>query len=234
MLIQSFFLFTGLLGLLLAKRLLLLSFLLKVGLPPFHIWLLLIVFFLKKNELFLFLSVHKVIPFFFFFKMIKFSKGTFFIFFIIMLLVFLVFELRGFVVVIISSSLIHSVWLFTTAFISLWLLMFYWLTYSYIVFFLFRCYWPKNFFLREFFSSSVSSIIWLIIRGLPPFTVFFLKASLIFLFRSLRIALRYFILLISVASLVFYYRVFHLSIGSKKFLKRRKISLFLGLFLYYP
>jgi NADH:ubiquinone oxidoreductase subunit 2 (subunit N) len=72
-------------------------------------------------------------------------------------------------------------------------------------------------------------------RGLPPFSVFFLKINVVSFFVENLFFLTIIIILVSVVRLFIYYRGFHLSVGASRYsgIKILKFVFFFLVFLWW-
>jgi hypothetical protein len=124
-------------------------------------------------------------------------------------LIFQVFELF---LVLLTSSIIHRSWTLLSIQFNLKLSLRYWILYS-LVFFLFLS--TIHFFFifkRGIEQSSSTATIWLVLSGLPPFVIFWLKVWIFLLLVQIRTRLRLVLVFISVLALTRYFRAFHASL----------------------
>jgi len=210
LIIQAYFMILGLVGLLWVPIFLFFGLLLKIGLPPMHIWFIKLSFFMKKWVFLFFSTIHKLLPLLFIGSLLLRSN----VFLIVLLviagrLIFQVFELF---LVLLTSSIVHRSWTLLGIQFNLKLSLRYWTLYS-IVFFLFLS--TIHFLLlfkRGIEQSSSTAIIWLVLSGLPPFVMFWLKLWIFMLLVQVRSRLGLVLVFISVLALTRYFRAFHTSL----------------------
>ncbi len=215
LMVQRFFFFLRILGLLWFPLLFLWAVLIKIGMPPFHLWFFKLSLSLDKNTFWFFSTIHKILPLFLLLKIPIFNililVGR-----ILVLSVSLIIEISGVYFVLIFSSITHSGWIFLTCFIRISLLFFYWVVYTFLMASFFRRFFLKTILVRDENQNSILRLMWLTICGLPPFTIFWLKINIFAQFFLKRGFLRFLIIIMAVFSLLMYYRVFHLSLYRRK------------------
>lgn len=233
LIVQRIFFFMGLVGILWRDTLLIRAIILKMGLPPFHIWFYKISFLIDKRAFLFFTTIHKIIPLFFLLKVRAFYLLGISIR-VLLISIILIVEVGGLFYVVILSSIVHSSWMLILCCFRVRTLFLYWLVYLFLISMLFRRLFLTRIVLSDEAQSSISSLIWLVICGLPPFAVFWLKVNIISMLFVKRFIFRVIIILASVVSLVVYYRIYHLSIFITKIVVRLKeiilLVLFLGIF----
>lgn len=235
LIIQRFFLFGGLAGLLWNPNLLLLVFLLKVGLPPFHLWFFVLSFFLRKIS-FLFIStIHKFLPLFF---LIKLSLARNILNLIFLVMVFsglIILETRTLFFSIINSSIIHSNWIIISRLVRIRIFLFYFVLYMTLICLFFNSLAHSKLLSLDFSQNSYRRGLFLILSGLPPFTFFWLEVNVVVFFLLKRFLIALFILVVAVLRLAIYYRVYHLSLITRErvFYKTRLIFIRLVVFGYF-
>lgn len=233
LMIQSLFFIVIIVGLLWRKPLMMLGIIMKMGLPPFHLWFFNLSQFLKKYIFLFFTSLHKVVPLFFLLKRLHFNMLILGIF-IIISSVILIMETGRLYFVIIFSAISHSGWIIILSFLSYSLLFFYWVLYSTLILLFFLRLRRRVLINRDREQNSFLRIFWLIICGLPPFTMFWLKVNILFYFIIKRLFLRLLIIIVPVLTLVVYFRIFHLSILISKIISKSRlfipVSLIVGVF----
>lgn len=209
LIVQTYFLFIGIIGILLYSPLLLLRILLKMGVPPLHMWLLSISITIKKYELLFILTLHKLLPIIFLSKL---ALSTKLILVLLILSGFIVVNRRVVLMVILFSSSINTVLILFIALYSVRIILLYWILYCSISLRLFYSINRITFILILAESRSTQSA-WLVLSGIPPFSLFWIKINLLINLRhSIRFLVRIIIVIIRVISLRAYYRVWHLSI----------------------
>lgn len=216
LLVQRYFLLVRVIGALWRPSVIFLAIFLKVGLPPFQLWFIHIRSLLKKWEFYFFVSVHKLFPLFILGKILLGGFWSLSILMAIWVVGFLITQIRRFFNIIVASSLLHSVWLVLGVRFSPSIMIFYWTLYSILIgriFFTITFTMP---WLNLTNQRIVVRLLWLVISGLPPFTLFVLKVSVLRTLILIRGLVRLLVILISVVSLAFYYRAFHLTIPLRK------------------
>jgi hypothetical protein len=211
--IQRIFLLVRVVGVLTFPLVLILSIALKLGLPPFHSWMLRIRTLIKKYVFLFITTIHKLFPLFLFIKAIAWSISLFLVIFIIIIRGVIILQFKRLYFVVIVSSLVHSSWLLLRNIIKIRLIMVYWLFYSIIIFIIIYSLFLRSLALRDESQSKYSRLVWLILRGLPPFTIFWLKINVILLILRIRWVIRITLILVPIIVLTSYYRVFHLSLS---------------------
>jgi len=232
--VQSYFILLRIVGSIIRALLLLLRGLLKMGMPPFHGWLLPIIRIVRK-EVFIFITtLHKLLPIMFLLLLVFiFNRRHLIILVLLSLRVLLLGASVRFVLIITFSSFVHSGWILLGALVRTGFVLFYWGTYLTLSFVLLRI---KQNLLRQRVSHRViQAAYWLILSGLPPFTIFWLKTQVVVRGASnllLLILLLLFSLIISVGA---YYRAYGITLlpaatGSNKYLIIPLIVLFFSLY----
>lgn len=210
LIIQAYFMILSLVGLLWIPLLLVLGLLLKVGLPPIHIWFIKLSFFIKKWVFLIFSTLHKLLPLFLLGRL--FLLGSYFLRALLLVAGRLIFQVFELFLVLITSSIVHRRWTLLRIQYRLKLSLTYWILYS-LVFFTFLS--TIHFFLlfkRGVEQSSSTGTIWLILSGLPPFIIFWLKVWIFLFVVQARLGLRLILIFISVFALTGYFRAFHISL----------------------
>lgn len=165
------------------------SLIIKLGLPPFHLWMPLISPYMPWNTLFLNLTIQKIIPFYLFSNIFI---ENYLIFFILIscsfIPPFIIINLTNLKKLLTYSSINQSRWLIILIYLknSLWLSYFFIYTIIYLIIFLFLSFYKFNF---NFINNNknfkiIILIIILNIAGLPPFSFFLFKWFSIFLISS--------------------------------------------------
>jgi len=169
--VQSYFLLLGLLGLHWRRLVLILSVLLKIGIPPIHRWLLKIRAALNISIFLFLITLHKLLPVLFLSKLMLMRK----LWAILVILVFtrvMVANSSRVMPTLIFSSFVHRAWMAISGILRIGFLLFYWRLYRILRGLLLSSLTLKR--AGELFlgQSRVSSITWLVLSGLPPFLVF--------------------------------------------------------------
>lgn len=185
--------------------------LLRMGVPPFHIWAIHIYYFLKKETFLFITTIHKIIPFLILKRVLTLSL----LFILIILRVataFLILEVRDFYSAIIVSSIRHSFWLLFCVLIQSKLFYLYFIVYRIVISIFIRRLSTKNLIQSNNHQNTATTIIWLVLSGLPPFRVFWLKVSLLIVIVWTSTTFSLFLLITAVVRLFVYFRIFHCSI----------------------
>lgn len=210
LIMQAYFMVLGLVGLLWTPLILILGFLLKVGLPPIHVWFIKLSFFIKKWVFLIFSTLHKLLPLFLLGRLA--FLGSYFLTALLLVAGRLIFQVLELFFILITSSIVHRRWTLLRIQYRLKLSLTYWILYS-LVFFMFLS--TIHFFIlykRGVEQSSSTSVIWLILSGLPPFIMFWLKVWIFLFIVQVRVGLRLVLVFISVLALASYFRAFHISL----------------------
>jgi len=221
------FLLRSLVGILVLPAMLVISIALKLGLPPFHSWVLRIRALIKKYTFLFITTLHKLFPLFLFIKIMIWKYSVRFILIIISLRGVIITQFKGVYFVMIISSLIHSGWILLRNVLKIRLMVLYWSAYCVLIIVMFYSLFIKTMVIRDETQSKYTRIAWLVLRGLPPFTMFWLKINIFMLIYPLILIARITLILIPVLSLVSYYRVFHLSLRLINFSKFNYLPVFL-------
>lgn len=107
--VQRAVFFLMVLGILRFRNLLVLALLVKLALPPFHVWFLNVAAALKNVELLFFLSPHKILPLFLFGKVVSHIGGLFLFSLFLVTRRVLILATRGVFYILVVSSLNHTV-----------------------------------------------------------------------------------------------------------------------------
>lgn len=213
LLVQRFFLLIRISAVCLKMEyLLILIVLLKAGIPPFHFWFTNISVFLRKGSFAFIRTFHKVISLVLLRKVLVFSKALFLVSSFVLLRGSLLLQTRRFFFVLLVSSMVHSGWISISLSLKAELGIFYFTRYSLLmILFMYNLTFIETLFLDQR-HSSFSRTIWLIVAGIPPFTVFFLKISVLTELLLIRVMRGLAIIFTSVLALSIYYRAYHQSI----------------------
>nr|AWN56155.1 NADH dehydrogenase subunit 2 [Cardiocondyla obscurior] len=168
------------------------ALLMKLSIPPFHLWLPVISKYMNWFSLFLLLTLIKIIPFY----MISLIKlNLFMIYFIIIMCSFLppylMLNLTNFKMLLSYSSINQTGWMMFLIFFKIFIWLKYFIFYSFITLSLFNLiYYFKMFFHNNFLTYNyyqmylnfLPLIFMFNMAGLPPFSFFIMKWYSIFLF----------------------------------------------------
>jgi len=227
LIIQAYFMILSLMGLLWFPVLLILRFFLKIGLPPIHIWFIKLTFFIKKWIFLVFSTVHKLFPLILLGSL--FIRRSYFLWVLLLIGGRLIFQVFDFFFILLAYSIIHRSWTLLAIQFNLKLRLTYWVLYS-LVFSVFLS--TVHFFLlfkRSVEQSRSTAIVWLILSGLPPFVIFWLKMWIFLWLTQVRERLSLIVIIISILALTSYFRAFHTSLRLTYFSDPLKV-LFLRLF----
>jgi hypothetical protein len=214
--IQRYFIFISILRAGILIFILMPALLLKMGLPPFHGWVLLIMLILEVPTLLFILLIHKILPILLTGKLLLSNLSLFVVVLSLLLRGCLIFQLGNLLQTVIFSSIVHSIWLVIRTLISIGFYIIYWLLYSIISILLIRGRDSKKRKLMDYNQSVLSSLAWLVISGLPPFIIFWIKINIVSWIIIIQILSYAFIFIsVSVVRMSSYYRVFHLLIINK-------------------
>lgn len=234
LLIQSFFFFLRFMAIMTWERLLLVVFLVKIGLPPFHTWALQVFSFLNKAIFFFIRTIHKLLPLVF---IIRLSSGIMclLVFTIILTLSLLILpSVSSIFLVLAVSSIIHTGWLIIGGGSSLRFFLTYWILYLALVsLLLYSTLTVSEVQVLQINQSLASSRTWLVISGFPPLLIFWLKVMAIItlihiLFRGVLTVIRLLVL-----SLVAYFRIFILGKLSEEIKSPVLIPFIVSLAFYF-
>lgn len=210
LIIQAYFMILRLVGLLWTPLLLVLGLILKVGLPPIHIWFIKLSFFMKKWVFLIFSTLHKLLPLFLLGRL--FLLGSYLLGALLLVAGRLIFQVFELFLVLITSSIVHRRWTLLRIQYRLKLSLTYWVLYSLVFFIFLGTIHFYILFKRGVEQSSSTSVIWIILSGLPPFIIFWLKVWIFLFIVQIRVGLRLVLILISIIALTSYFRAFHIGL----------------------
>jgi len=210
LLVQRYFLILGIARILFLPSLLIIVFLLKLGIPPFHIWFIKIARVLNKNRFSFIITLHKLIPILFLSKVI-FRIISFIIIWLRLIVVGLaLISRRTLFFTLIYSSIIHSIWIILSIILSKGFVLFYWVIYRSLLVILVSL---INFIKIEnsYLTQRVFlSKCWLLISGIPPFLLFWFKVYLlVWIIYLFGLFIRVVVITVRVFALTSYYRTWH-------------------------
>jgi len=207
LIIQAYFIMLSLVGLLWTPLLLVLGLVLKVGLPPIHIWFIKLSFFMKKWVFLIFSTLHKLLPLFLLGRL--FLLGSYLSGVLLLVAGGLIFQVSELFFILVTSSIVHRRWTLLRIQYRLKLSLTYWVLYSLVFFLLLGTIHFFTLFKRGVEQSSSTSVMWLVLSGLPPFIMFWLKVWIFLFVVQVRVGLRLILIFISVLALTSYFRAFH-------------------------
>lgn len=227
--LQRVFLIFTIVSILWWKPLLVFGLLLKVGLPPFHLWIIRLASELKLLPFIFIQTLHKLFPVLVFSKIFKEFLFSFMLRFFILFTGILVSNIRNILFVLRISSILHTFWILLGRIISLSLMLLYWAAYCSLLGLLLKTMNSNFLWLNLFNQRRLTSLVWLVSSGIPPFTIFWLKVCVIdFTLFSIRLTTRVFILLGRVLALTAYFRIWYFSMFHIKLNRRRSVILILA------
>lgn len=207
LMVQNYFVFLLLLGIIFKVEAVRLAFFLKIGLPPFHLWFFVISLGLTGPIFLMFRTFHKMVPLLTIVKLVSLPMALL----VVGVSSVLLFQVAMLYYALFCSSLIHSGWILLSLMIRTMFFIAYFILY---VGFLRSMLFGMKF-LRY---SNVSQfrlvrLVWLGVSGFPPFTFFWLKAFVIFsvlvFFGDVVVGI---LLFSSILALTSYFRVFHIGL----------------------
>lgn len=210
LLVQRYFLILGIARILFLPSLLIIVFLLKLGIPPFHIWFIKIARVLNKNRFSFIITLHKLIPILFLSKVI-FRIISFIIIWLRLIVVGLaLISRRTLFFTLIYSSIVHSIWIILSMILSKGFVLFYWVIYRSLLVILISL---INFIKIEnsYLTQRVFlSKCWLLMSGIPPFLLFWFKVYLlVWIIYLFGLFIRVVVITVRVFALTSYYRTWH-------------------------
>jgi len=217
----------SLMGLLWFPVLLILGFFLKIGLPPIHIWFIKLTFLIKKWVFLVFSTVHKLFPLILLGSL--FIRRSYFLWVLLLIGGRLIFQVFDFFFILLASSIIHRSWTLLAVQFNLKLRLTYWVLYSLVFSVFLRTVHFFLLFKRSVEQSRSTAIVWLVLSGLPPFVIFWLKMWIFLWLTQVRERLSLIVIIISVLALTSYFRAFHASLRLTYFSNSLN-TLFLRLF----
>jgi NADH:ubiquinone oxidoreductase subunit 2 (subunit N) len=206
--IQTYFILIGIFSVLWWTQIFILAGLLKIGVPPFHSWLIQI---LKRQNSTVFViitTLHKLAPVMLLISLLLHATMWPFITGLI-LRVLLIGSSVDFSLILIFSSLSHTIWMLLRSVVRMGLVLFYWLSYSILTIILLEFKSKVEYFLVS--KGSLLRTYWLIVSGIPPFVMFFIKIHIINRLIMFYFWVCFIILILVVFSIMAYYRVFRTS-----------------------
>lgn len=207
LIVQTYFLLLRIIGLLWAKTLFILRILLKLGIPPFHLWIVFLTINISLFPFIFLMTIHKLRPLGLLSKVLTITLIRIIVISII-IRVSIIIQTKNFLLVLLFSSFLQRCWIVRLGIFNYLLFLIYWLRYR-IVFIL----WIlslKSLLLRKINlkQRSFTNFGWILISGLPPFRIFWLKIGFIFYLGKTSIFLRWVFLISVVFRLRAYYRIF--------------------------
>lgn len=231
LLVQRLFFLGSLLRAIIFYKIVFLFFFLKLGMPPFYSWVVLLITNTNKIVFLFFFLIHKVVPLLFLAK----TEIPILIFLMVLRISLLaMIQLSSLLIVFIMSSIIQSLWILFCLLISVTLFLIYWLCYSRVLFIFFYSFKRTYISILSQIQNISRRVLWLVITGLPPFLIFWLKLSLLTsILYILGLIISIILLLSSVLRIIVYYRVFNRSIKINRVNKTSIIRTYPFLILFF-
>ena len=192
----------------------------KIGIFPFHFWLLNILN-KEKDSIWIFIiTLHKFAPLLL--VLLLFLEGRYAT--LLILLIFrgvILIETNSIFFIFSISSSIHTVWIVIGGLQRKKIYFFYFFLYSILVWIILKILINKILLYKEVNQNSVTRYIWLVLSGLPPFSLFWLKLNVLTLLTYLLIIS---LLTVSILVLFCYFRCYQISLFFNPFYKNLSFS----------
>jgi len=235
LIVQSYFLVMGLCRVFLMPFVLIAFFLIKLGIPPFHLWFIRVARSLNKNVFVFIITIHKLVPVLFLRKVL-----IRYISFVVLSSRLIIVGLslirrRTIFFTIIFSSIVHTIWISFRIVIRKNLVILYWFSYRSLLFILLSILGFIKMDQSYLTQGTFTSKCWLLISGIPPFIIFWFKVYLlIWLIYVVGVVIGTVIMLVGVLALTSYYRTWHIgSLLEHRFIPLTFISPFLIVFMFW-
>jgi len=208
--IQRYFLILRLVRILVFYPILVVRILIKLGLPPFHLWFVRLSRVLSKRGFAFIITLHKLLPIFLLAKILL-TYISFLVFLRRIIIVGTSLSIRRTLFFTLTfSSIIHRAWIVLRVLIRKGFLLFYWFSYRGLLIILIRVLSLTKLNQAAIIQRRLTRKIWLLMSGIPPFIIFWLKVHIVIWFSfSLGFFFRIFIILVRVFALTSYYRTWH-------------------------
>jgi hypothetical protein len=209
LLVQRYLLAIRLISLIYCPRVLMLVFLIKLGLPPFYQWVVALVSKMRRLTYLVFTTLHKLLPLLFIswtvlnFRVLSLTilwRGLFLL------------QMRSLLFIILGSSLINTTWIILSLLIKPVFIIMYWGLYTILTILLLTRLRRGVLALRSRHQRVLTRFVWLVVSGLPPFLIFWLKLNLVCFLLKLRFLIGILILMSRVLRIVAYFRVFQVNL----------------------
>lgn len=166
LMVQNYFVFLLLLGVIFKIEIARVAFFLKVGMPPFHLWFFMVSLGLTGPMFLIFRTVHKMVPLLTMVKLVSMP--------IILLVVgissILLFQVVVLYYALFCSSLVHSGWMLFSLMVRTMFFVAYFVLY--VGFLLSMLFGIKFIQYSNVSQFRLIRVVWLGISGIPPFTFF--------------------------------------------------------------
>ena len=229
LLIQAYFLIIRLSGIIISRILLALALRLKLGLPPFHSWVLRVSERLEKSQFVFITTLHKIYPIFFICLIILNIKIFLYLSFILIFSTILLINIGDSFIIFVFSSIAHRCWILFSRLVRKGFLIVYWRIYRILIVLFVRSLIRKT--IKGSLDNNYSvQLSWFILSGFPPFVLFWIKINLFLEFlKRTSLFYRTVLTLTRVIALSCYYRNWHVcSTINKKNINNPPLS---GLFV---
>lgn len=194
------------------KPFLLVSLLLKIGVPPFHLWVIRLMLEIELVSFGIILTLHKFLPTLLLAKALKEFILVFMVRLILISLSVLISNSGNILMVLVLSSILHTLWIGFGGIIRLRMVCVYWLVYRILLILILKSINMDLILYTLMNQRMISNLIWLFLSGIPPFTMFWLKSHIITaIIGSTSLIIRVVIVFGRVLALRAYYRVWHFS-----------------------
>jgi len=210
LIIQSYFLIAGLFRVIVLPFLLIVRFLLKLGLPPFHIWFIRISRTLNKFSFSFIITIHKLLPILFLRKVLLRLFSFTIMYFRLFITGVALIRASTLFFTLIFSSIVHTIWIRFRVLLRKSFLVFYWILYRILFLILISLITFMKLEQSLLIQRRFTSKCWLLMSGIPPFIIFWIKVYLlIWLLSRVGFFMRFLIMLVRVFALTSYYRTWH-------------------------
>lgn len=212
------------------KPFLVVGLMLKIGIPPFHLWAIRLMLEIELVSFGIMLTLHKFMPTLILAKALKEFVLLFMLGLILVSLRVLISNLSNLLMVLVLSSILHTLWMRFGGIIRLNIICAYWLRYRVLLILILKSINIDYVLYTLINQRMLSNFMWLLLSGIPPFTMFWLKAHIVVvIISSVGFLARTIIVFGRVLALRAYYRVWHFRNLQVKF--RLSSMLVLGAFL---
>lgn len=208
------------------KSFLLIRLSLKIGIPPFHLWVIRLILEMELISFIIMLTLHKFLPTLLLTKVIKEFVLLFIVRVILITLSILIGNLRNMLIVLVLSSMLHTLWIRFGGIMRLGIVCAYWLGYRTLLILILKSINMDYILYVSMNQRILSSLMWLFLSGIPPFTIFWLKSHIVTtIIGSASLIIRIIMVFGRVLALRAYYRVWHFRNLQTKFRLSRILAL---------
>lgn len=210
--IQGFFVVLVLISAMWSPVVVTLGLLLKIGLPPFQRWLFHFVNFMAVKSFLFIRTAHKAVPLILLGKSLSFSRGFLLNCFLLIVSRLVLYQGSQFFLVLIWSSIVHRAWTLLRFLVRKRFATTYWIIYRIIVLVLLLTSFFRKVIILVIGQGVLSMLAWLVVSGIPPFSIFWFKVNLFLVLVQLGFFISTIIVLSSVLALRVYFWAFHFSV----------------------